>query len=74
MRRELPQGGKLKEDYEFEFKHEGKLKKVKFSELFEGGKDTLFVYNLMFPEEDKEPCPMCVSLLDAFEGEAQHIR
>ena len=51
---------------------------VHLSELFENGKDTLFLYNFMFiPGEQGLPlegaCPSCTSIIDAVDGEAPHI-
>jgi predicted dithiol-disulfide oxidoreductase (DUF899 family) len=47
-RRALPLGGAVPEDYCFEEVAEGGGE-VRFSELFEAGKDTLVVYSFMFP-------------------------
>ena len=52
MRRKLPLGGPIPEDYVFE---EG----VKFSDLFRDGKNTLVVYSFMFGPDMKQACPMC---------------
>lgn len=49
-RRKLPKGGKVPEDYVFDgLGADGKPAKVKFSRLFAPGKDTLVIYNFMFP-------------------------
>ena len=49
-RRKLPKGGLVREDYAFEeMGPDGKPKTVKLSELFAPGKDTLIIYNMMFP-------------------------
>jgi predicted dithiol-disulfide oxidoreductase (DUF899 family) len=59
-RRALPQGGLLPEDYVFDgLDDDGEPKQVKFSELFEAGRDTLIVYNMMFPRHkgDARPQP-----------------
>ena len=49
-RRALPQGGAMPQDYVFDgVDADGKPQKVKFSELFLPGRDTLIVYNMMFP-------------------------
>jgi predicted dithiol-disulfide oxidoreductase (DUF899 family) len=51
-RRELPPGGLLKEDYEFEeIGPDGAAEKIKFSRLFASGKDSLIIYNFMFPRD-----------------------
>src|SRR5579883_799838 len=73
MRRELPIGGKLKEDYIFEELKDGKSVKAHFSELFEPGKDTLVLYSFMFHPEDENPCPMCSAMLDALNGQVRHL-
>ena len=48
------------------------------SELFDEGKDTLFVYSFMFitgPGGDPigSPCPNCTSIIDAVSGHARHL-
>lgn len=49
-RRALPQGGKVPENYVFDvYGPEGDPIKVTLAELFAPGKDTLFIYNMMFP-------------------------
>jgi predicted dithiol-disulfide oxidoreductase (DUF899 family) len=66
-RRTLPRGGKLKEDYVFQWASEGKLgQNVKFSELF-GAHDTLLLYSFMFGPNWDKPCPSCTSLMDGFD-------
>src|ERR1700751_6205880 len=52
-RRALPAGGLIREDYVFEPAADGS--KVKLSELFAPGKNSLVIYNMMFPRwsEDK---------------------
>jgi predicted dithiol-disulfide oxidoreductase (DUF899 family) len=74
QRRRLPLGGEVPTDYEFD----GAGGTVRLSELFEAGKDTLFLYNFMFiPGEARLPlegaCPSCTSIIDAVDGEAPHI-
>src|SRR6201981_3954383 len=46
-RRALPGGGLIREDYVFESAADGS--KVRFSELFAPGRDSLVIYNMMFP-------------------------
>jgi predicted dithiol-disulfide oxidoreductase (DUF899 family) len=49
-RRALPPGGAVPEDYSFEGSGaDGKPKEVRLSELFAPGKDSLVIYNFMFP-------------------------
>src|SRR5207237_754625 len=38
-----------------------------------GGKNTLVVYNYMFGPQREKPCPMCTSLLSAWDGEVPDI-
>ena len=67
MRRKLPLGGKLKEDYVFRRANEGQVgEAVKFSELF-GDHDTLLLYSFMFGPSWDKPCPSCTSLVDGFD-------
>jgi predicted dithiol-disulfide oxidoreductase (DUF899 family) len=74
LRRALPLGGALKEDYVFEaLDRRGRMHKVRLSELFEDGKDSLFVYSFMYGPAEKEACPMCSSFLDGLNGNAAHI-
>jgi predicted dithiol-disulfide oxidoreductase (DUF899 family) len=59
-RRRLPPGGMLKEDYVFEgLGADGQPAPIRFSELFAPGRDTLIVYNMMFPRypTDTRPKP-----------------
>src|SRR5688572_2891921 len=66
-RRTLPAGGKLKEDYVFQWAGSNKLgERVKFSQLF-GGKDTLIIYSWMFGPNWDKPCMSCTSLMDGFD-------
>jgi len=58
QRRTLPLGGAVPEDYRFEEVADSGGD-VRFSELFEAGKDTLVVYSFMFPRwpTDSRPGP-----------------
>ncbi len=76
LRRKLPPGGPVPEDYEFE---EGAadladietVRRVKMSELFR--KDaSLVVYSYMYGPAMARACPMCTSILDALNGSVQH--
>jgi predicted dithiol-disulfide oxidoreductase (DUF899 family) len=65
-RRELPLGGRLKEDYRFErVGDDGNVEEVAFGELF-GEHGTLLLYSMMFGPDWDAPCPSCTSLVDAF--------
>jgi predicted dithiol-disulfide oxidoreductase (DUF899 family) len=57
-RRKLPPGGLVREDYVFDaLGSDGKPAKVKLSELFAPGKDSLITYNFMFPRYSKDSRP-----------------
>jgi predicted dithiol-disulfide oxidoreductase (DUF899 family) len=57
-RRELPPGGAIPEDYVFEGAgSDGTRAEVRLSELFARGKDSLIIYNFMFPRGYGGPCP-----------------
>jgi predicted dithiol-disulfide oxidoreductase (DUF899 family) len=86
LRRELPPGGAVPEDYAFE----GESGDVRLSELF-GDHNTLVVYSFMFPRYSGDtrpgptagetaalplaetPCPSCTSILDSLDGAARHL-
>ena len=55
QRRALPRGGVVPDDYCFEAASDGA--EVRFSELFEAGKDTLVVYSFMFPRYSGDTRP-----------------
>ena len=55
QRRGLPLGGVVPDDYRFEEASDGS--EVRFSELFEAGKDTLVIYSLMFPRYSGDTRP-----------------
>jgi len=69
LRRTLPAGGKVSQDYVFV---DTTRKTVKLSQLF-GKKDTLILYSWMFAPKNKNPCPMCTSMIDSWEGTAPHL-
>ena len=68
QRRALPPGGEVTKDYRFA----GEAGLVGFADLF-GDKQTLAVYSYMFGPERQRPCPMCTSLLSAWDGEAKDV-
>ena len=76
LRRKLPRGGPVPEDYEFE---EGAadpadtqtVRRVKMSELFRRDA-SLVVYNYMYGPAMAKPCPMCSCMLDSLDGAAPH--
>ncbi|RDS81560.1 DUF899 domain-containing protein [Dyella monticola] len=69
LRRALPPGGKVIGDYRFE----GENGSADFADLF-GDKQTLVVYCYMYGAKRERPCPMCTSMLSAWEGEARDIQ
>jgi predicted dithiol-disulfide oxidoreductase (DUF899 family) len=59
-RRELPPGGVVLEDYVFQGAGaDGRPTDIRMSELFASGKDSLVIYNMMFPRaaSDQRPGP-----------------
>jgi predicted dithiol-disulfide oxidoreductase (DUF899 family) len=67
QRRALPPGGETK-NYRFV----GEAGPIDLAGIF-GDKDTLVIYTLMYGPQRERPCPMCTSLLSAWDGEAQDI-
>ena len=68
QRRALPPGGVVPKDYRFEGENGG----VDFSDLF-GDKQTLAIYSFMYGPKREQPCPMCSSLMSAWDGEALDV-
>jgi predicted dithiol-disulfide oxidoreductase (DUF899 family) len=68
QRRALPPGGEVTGHYRFE----GENGQTDFAGLF-GDKETLVVYSYMFGPQRERPCPMCTSLLSAWDGEARDV-
>jgi predicted dithiol-disulfide oxidoreductase (DUF899 family) len=68
LRRKLPAGGAVPEDYVFE--SEGGP--VRMSQLFARG-DTLVAYSFMYGPKMAQACPMCTAMLDGLNGNAPHI-
>jgi predicted dithiol-disulfide oxidoreductase (DUF899 family) len=68
LRRSLPPGGKVTKQYRFDGEH-GPLV---LADLF-GDKQTLVTYSYMFGPQRERPCPMCTSLLSAWDGEARDV-
>jgi len=76
LRRKLPLGGPIPEDYEFE---EGgadindmeTVRRVRMSELFERDA-SLVVYSYMYGPAMAKACPMCTCMLDSLNGAAPH--
>ena len=64
LRRAMPLGGEIPEDYVFMNREN---QRVKLSDLF-AGHDTLLVYSYMFGSDMTEPCSMCTSILDGLES------
>ena len=79
-RRALPLGGEISEDYAFDERDAatGAERSVTLSELFDDGKETLFLYGFMFIPGAaglalEVGCPSCTSIIDAVDGEVRHI-
>jgi predicted dithiol-disulfide oxidoreductase (DUF899 family) len=73
LRRKLPLGGRIKEDYVFTWATDDKLgQHVKISELF-GDNDTLLLYSFMYGPHWDNPCPSCTSLVDGFDRTAYQV-
>lgn len=78
LRRNLPLGGEVPQDYTFE---EGApdlddtktVHKIHMSELFHPEKDTLLIYNFMYGPEMEAACTSCTSILDGLNGTAPHV-
>jgi predicted dithiol-disulfide oxidoreductase (DUF899 family) len=77
LRRSLPPGGTVPEDYVFaegpaDLAGDSPTRQVRLSELF-GEHDTLLLYSFMYGPEMSRPCQMCTSLLDSLDGAAPDV-
>jgi predicted dithiol-disulfide oxidoreductase (DUF899 family) len=68
MRRALPPGGEVKTSYRFQ----GEDGPASLADLFDV-KTSLVTYSFMYGPQRARPCPMCTSLLSAWDGEAADI-
>jgi predicted dithiol-disulfide oxidoreductase (DUF899 family) len=68
LRRHLPPGGVVSKKYAFE----SEMGPVDFASLF-GDHQTLVVYSYMYGPQRKRPCPMCTSMMSAWDGEARDV-
>jgi predicted dithiol-disulfide oxidoreductase (DUF899 family) len=70
LRRRLPLGGPVPEDYAFDA---GDGRTVRLSELFTLPEASLVLYNFMYGPKMAAACPMCTSFLDSLDGSAPHL-
>jgi len=68
QRRALPPGGQVTKTYRFQGEHGP----ASLADLF-GNHQTLLAYSYMFGPQRERPCPMCTSLLSAWDGEARDV-
>ena len=79
MRRALPTGAVIKQDYIFQ---EGSadlaagdkpVREVRLSQLFTAPKRSLVLYHFMYGKGQRKACPMCTMWIDGFNGVADHL-
>ena len=68
QRRALPPGGAVSKNYAFI----GENGPASFSKLF-ADKQTLAVYSYMYGSKREQPCPMCTSLMSAWDGNSLDV-
>lgn len=73
LRRRLPVGGAVPDDYVFEEADGDGIRRVRLSELFVRPQASLLLYNFMYGPKMESACPMCTSFLDALDGIAPHV-
>lgn len=78
LRRKLPLGGEVLQDYVFtegvsDLQDSRTERKVRLSDLFRPGQETLAIYSYMYGPNMKEPCTSCTSILDGLNGASPHI-
>ena len=69
LRRALPPGGEIPQNYTFE----GPNGTVTLVDLF-ADKNTLVIYSYMFGPEREAPCPMCTSCIASWQTKAQDLQ
>ena len=69
LRRTLPAGGRVPQDYVFE-EEQGT---IRLSQLFKPGHQSLIVYNFMYGPAMPKPCNACTSILDGLNGSSPHV-
>lgn len=78
MRRALPLGARVENDYVFEegprdISRDAPIREVRLSQLFEDGKDELILVNTMWGADSPEPCSMCNMWADGYDAVAPHL-
>jgi predicted dithiol-disulfide oxidoreductase (DUF899 family) len=74
LRRSLPPGGVVSEDYVFQsVDGDGAVRAVPLSGLFGPSQTILLLYNYMFGPDMDSPCPSCTSILDSLDGAVPHL-
>jgi predicted dithiol-disulfide oxidoreductase (DUF899 family) len=78
LRRKLPLGGKVPQDYIFDqgspdLDNSASTHQTRLSELFAPGKDSLALYSYMYGPAMPTPCVSCTSILDSLNGTSPHI-
>ena len=79
LRRRLPLGGVVPQDYVFEEAapdagEKKGVQKVALSKLFGPPRETLILYSFMYGPDMEQPCPMCTALLDGLDGTTPHVQ
>ena len=77
LRRRLPPGGTVTQDYAFtegpaDLAADDPARTVLLSQLF-AEHDTLLLYSFMYGPQMERACPMCTSLLDGLDGSAPDV-
>jgi predicted dithiol-disulfide oxidoreductase (DUF899 family) len=72
LRRALPPGGAVPQDYVFDEATDETARQVKLSELFRIPDASLAVYSFMYGPAMDKACPMCTAMLDSLDGTAPH--
>ena len=71
LRRRLPPGGAVAQDYAFEEVSDAG-RSVRLSELFVRPEASLVLYSFMYGPKMQKACPSCTSILDALDRTATH--
>jgi predicted dithiol-disulfide oxidoreductase (DUF899 family) len=73
LRRALPPGGPVPEDYVFDEMVDGAVRRPRLSECFPRAERSLIVYSFMYGPQMARPCPACSCFLDGVNAYWPHL-
>lgn len=78
MRRALPPGPVVEQNYTFRVTEladaAGTVREASLSDLFDDPSKPLVLVHFMYGKKQKQPCPMCTTWADGYDGIVPHLR